>query len=235
MASIETMPLELKQLMLRGFNVDSLRSAVQASPELRRAFFAYEGRICHAILKNEFGEAILPIAIALYHAEMAASASHFQPTEDDEYTTKVISFCSYYLAGKVYGKVDPDSLTLQMTIHIGQFNKVAKNVTNFVEAEMCRTNRKYALDSWDRTILPKGPPSQLNANERQRLLRTIYVYELASKVVPHRVLRSDGSESMEAWRCFWSSFAPWEMNGIEALELSIGRIMHRKGRKTFIF
>lgn len=226
-APFDTLAEEITE-MIYDCSSDDLMHYINGPPDVQVQFCQHQEIICYGILKREVGEVVLPVAVALYHAMKALPK--FQAAHGDKFTSNVIDFCDEHLQNAVYAHVGPDDITLEMTLSITTFNMSAQRVAENMAQEMLDHTRKECTSSRDGT--PYNPPVKFKDTEYQRLVRSIYIYELAGKVLPIHVLPDDGTEDTTAWRYFWSQFAPWEISCLRAIERSIERIMKHKGMKT---
>lgn len=204
-ARIESMPLDLSQVMLTYLPSDSLLSLIHASPVMRRVLFNDLKPICRHVALNDVGRIPLPFAIALYHAQRSSPA----PTQGRfvPYTDRVIAFCNQYLKN-IRSPIKPQAITLEMVIGIGRFARVAQGFARIVAGEPSFASQF---------------PTELSENEWQRIVKTVYIYELAS-----RVARLGVTLLEPAWRIFWEKFAPWETCHVPPLELCIANLWIEK-------
>ncbi|KAI2611882.1 hypothetical protein GGR54DRAFT_643330 [Hypoxylon sp. NC1633] len=228
MSTIEIIPAELKQAILGELPYDDLISMIHASPICRDAFFGNERLTCKSVLINEVGPTILPMAATLFHAKEAVP--NFNRESADSYTRDVISFCRDHLRGRIYGgTVSLDEFNIKMMIKVTKMHQIILDTAEWTEYESFK--HTHALANWE-DVYPAKPPYGLNNTERHRLIRSLYIYELASTLLSSRQFRRDGTENTNAWNCFWSLFAPWEVAGIMVIESSIKRSVYRQIQAT---
>ncbi|KAI1764012.1 hypothetical protein GGR53DRAFT_336270 [Hypoxylon sp. FL1150] len=187
---------------------ESLMNFIQASPNAYRTLYPHQGLICHKLLIREFGP-LLPIIVA----RLEASTVEWRPKRpslwDSEqarhYSVKLGHFCDQYLSGQATKLGVPVSyFTYQRTHALLEFHKCVSEWAKGIAVRMIQqpvvADFTYSNTAYDR---------QINDRERHRVVKTLYVTELISMLLPQRfnlnihLLDDD-------WLTFWKCFAPWE-------------------------
>lgn len=210
-ASLEELPFDICTMVLKLLPSKSLFAAIHASPNLRASSVANSFQL----IKSEVDQKIIPIAVALYHAQSLTWMSNPALLDDisgARYTSEVVTFCKEHLSNLQSYVFDSKKFTFPMMIHVLNFHQIAQDLA-FPLAQEAGKLFRLAIGS----------------NEWPRFVKCIYIYELARIIVPRRVFE-EGNEILTAWRSFWSSFAPWEVAGIELLETHIKQVMILKGK-----
>ncbi|KAI0835453.1 hypothetical protein F5Y06DRAFT_299598 [Hypoxylon sp. FL0890] len=199
-----SLAIEIRALFLGYLPYDSFLVMIHTSKALRAACGpdACQGQICRALLARNVDENILPIAIALFHAEN----TNWEIDSRASYADKVVEFCDEHLKGHraVVAHIETDQL--KMTIRILKFNQVAQDIAQLLAIHV-----------------GKGIPRARRPNEWLRLVKCVYIYELARVILGQNVpvfnySRVLGIVPSTARRSFWRCFAPWEVAGLESLE-----------------
>ncbi|KAI0011921.1 hypothetical protein F4779DRAFT_635521 [Xylariaceae sp. FL0662B] len=211
---VENLPVELSQMILSELSdVKTLLSVIHSSPSMRQAFFGYAGPICHGILSQEIDKTIFPIAVALHHAQSTNWIAKVTHLDDAEFTSNVVDFCSTHLKNYRSATIDPHSINLEMAVKISRFYRRAQDI-----ADVFIRHKSHGK------VLTRN----LERDERLRLVKSIYIFELARLLVPVRAMNSDGSEDLTAWLAFWRCFAPWEAFGVMVLEDCLMSLIWKK-------
>ncbi|KAI1408283.1 hypothetical protein F5Y13DRAFT_194562 [Hypoxylon sp. FL1857] len=207
------LPPETRARILGFLDRHSLVAATQASQALHGVLTpqAMESSVCRDLLKG-FDEGVLPIAIALYHAENTNWEKSSAPdgTNPEEwYEAKVAAFCDENLRGAHYDVADVRHVNVAMTIRILDFDEAAEEVAQLLAV-----------------YVGKGIEQDRTPTEWLRIRKCVYIYELARIVIGQEAPTPDraGRVSMPS-RCFWSCFAPWEASGIRQLEIALDTSM----------
>lgn len=194
MANLSKIPTELSVKVLEYLPMDDVLTAIHASPTLRRPFLAARRALCSRALTTEVNQFVLPLALAVYHAQRSTDLT--APGNGREYTRKAKEFCKKHLKDTLTVNIPIKDVTIEMTLRILAFYRFVKRILPLV------------------TELDAGVAVELNDSDSGSVLkaRSFYMHELARIVVPYWV-RLDGQYDMSAWYRFWSYFSPFVFEG----------------------
>ncbi|KAI1098667.1 hypothetical protein F4804DRAFT_350150 [Jackrogersella minutella] len=211
-----TLPLELQVDTLKLLSPESLIAAIHASPALCNAFNSKGSQhlICHYIITRDMEKSIFPVASALYHAKLTTwTTDNSMKLEDKsgaEYTQKVVDFCDKHLKGHDPAAFDLGNIDLKMMLAFTKFHNVVPDIAELIAVEA-----------------GKHIPKARRPSEWARLIKCVYMYELARVIVPYLVVQNSNVD-LTAWCKFWGCFAPWEAAGLELLEKVVPRLAWTK-------
>ncbi|KAI6090733.1 hypothetical protein F4821DRAFT_274300 [Hypoxylon rubiginosum] len=217
MPNIEDLSAELGLMILENLGEDFLPT-IHASPWLRAIFFANEVRICRPLFPKHVDRRLYPLIRALCHAETTA----WEPNTEARrgaYTQQVIQFTQEHLGGPLQtpGEEDQATFRILMVLRMPSFYRVVEEVVPALAGFINRTEEP------NMDILP---------HEWVRFAKCVYIHELARTIVPCRPSLG-GGQYMSAWRTFWSTFAPWQVAGIQVLEAGMERLAIKAAYHTF--
>ncbi|KAI2472260.1 hypothetical protein F4781DRAFT_428511 [Annulohypoxylon bovei var. microspora] len=162
----EDLPFEhqTKTIMLKP--PETIRAAFIASPTLLKAFKSarLEDLYCRRVLTQRLGEELIPIAIAWYHSQtmpwttLSPALLHGNTAA---HTQQIVNFCQRYLvnAGGDF------EIHLEMMENILQLNCKVLDIAHLLAAE--------------------ADIAEPTPTEKLRISKCIYMYELATTVVPY--------------------------------------------------
>ncbi|KAI0172601.1 hypothetical protein GGR52DRAFT_545359 [Hypoxylon sp. FL1284] len=234
MAYIEKMPHEVSMMILCELD-DFILPVLHASPHLRRVLSTSAAR--RQLLLKKIGPIVLPLACALNHAEGTNWEPEWTDVRDgirvytekgiEEYTRKILAFCSEHLTRPYYSAGFPNGayMTMDKMIQMHEFNVHAERMIPYVRREKgVHAKHREALEKaraseeirypsdYLRPRLERAPPKLLPWIEPEkwtRYIRSIYIFELARIILPYHQ-RKGRDNRLPVVKQFWSFFAPWE-------------------------
>lgn len=226
---LEKLPLEIfLECMKLVPDVPSLTSCMTVSKKIRNDLTGNLSSICQAVITNEIGSDLLPIAICRFIAEHESSGLPGiieayanlpgDPSLGSKYEDCATRFFTKYLRGQAMNWVDPPSgFTLDTVQNLSKFHSV-----------VCQFASRLIND-----IIPFMPDygsHPVTPEERARFCKAIYTRELVALVVPFQ--NGQGEAHREVYKSFWRCFAPWESK--QVLCVSNALIYLLSPRKSFL-
>lgn len=165
-ASLDGLPAELKALILHSTpNIAALQTLVQSSPLYHRVYLDERKVILSAVLLRDIGPQVLPDALAVHKAsQIGFDGSGLRKDS-------VKSFISQYKAERDSSlPATYDSLDIETLESLSRLQSVVTKITS----DFCKATLSVHPVTGER-IQPHG---DLSTNEKRRIYRALYRFEL---------------------------------------------------------
>ncbi|XDG09926.1 hypothetical protein ABKA04_009541 [Annulohypoxylon sp. FPYF3050] len=204
---IELLPTELKLLVLSFFEASDVHSLALTGPVFYRFVRLNESRVCrkHYGYPAARNEASAHRTIERHDSTMNFVHHGFS----DEMTFMECNKTGFYKNFQ---------FTLKVTERVQRFHEI---VRNFAWSLATMAIQKGPIPTVQLIDVGQGPPEcviQVSSKEQYRYMKALYIFELASGILPWIDQPLFEDHNCEVWHYFWKSFQPWEQHQVRCIQ-----------------
>ncbi|RYP06530.1 hypothetical protein DL765_009451 [Monosporascus sp. GIB2] len=199
-ASLQTLPPELKRLLLMSVDIDSLPATAKTCRAFYDSYRTHRGPIIYGITSRALG-GVLPLAVASYAASGVAWKAQWPLPSGDEPLKQVHEFGRKYLdRSKKILPIQKHEFTFAMASEMIAFHRIVEEWTPRYIG--------WAMDVAYRDQEERSSAGAPTVTEVTRVQGGFYAIQICRELFPFVIF--EGEVRDRAFDLLWHYFAPWE-------------------------